>query len=259
MKSTFSVRAYFTVLALSCAALLLAGVGAIPAQTTTNAADVSQFPPLDQLPGKVPPHVWTGLAKVWQNNHMNWKISSSNDVGAVVFLGDSITQGWNTLAKDFPKMKVANRGIGGDITCGVLYRLAADVLSLNPEAIVLLIGTNDIGDSSDGEDVAANIRLILLAIKNYNPNLKVIVCKIMPRADGGKTHAAEIQKANSLVEQFVKTEPNFSICDTWSAFTDTNGNQIASDFRPDRLHLNAAGYMVWKKALDPVMAGVHIN
>jgi lysophospholipase L1-like esterase len=62
-----------------------------------------------------------------------------------VFLGDSITQGWNDLASAFPDMKVANRGInGGDTTRGVLIRLQDDVLSLDPAAIVLLIGTNDL-------------------------------------------------------------------------------------------------------------------
>lgn len=258
MKNKLSI--YSLSVVLSCSALLLAGSGAISihAQSATP-ADVSQFPPLSQLPGKVPPGVWKGLSNVWHENHLKWSATASNDVGAVVFLGDSITQGWNTLAKDFPKMKVANRGIGGDITSGVLYRLAADVLSLNPEAIVLLIGTNDVGDGAKGEDVAANTKLILEAIKNYNPNMKVIVCKIMPRADGSPARDVEIQKANALVEQYVKTQPNFSICDTWSAFTDGQNNQVAADFRPDRLHLNAAGYAVWKNTLDPVLISDHLE
>jgi lysophospholipase L1-like esterase len=260
MKNIFSIRTISIALSLSLATLFLAGAGAIHANAqSATPANVAQFPPLDKLPGKVPPTVWKGLAKVWLDNHVRWSTTASNDVGAVVFLGDSITQGWNTLAKDFPKLKVANRGIGGDITSGVLYRLAADVLSLNPEAIVLLIGTNDVGDGADGEDVAANIKLILLAIKNYNPNLKVIVCKIMPRADGSANRIKQIQKANSLVEQFIKTQPNFVICDTWSAFTDDQGNQIAADFRPDHLHLNAAGYAVWKKTLDPLMVKLNLN
>jgi lysophospholipase L1-like esterase len=255
-------------LALSCAALLLAGAGAalVRAQITNgtalapdSATDASQFPSLDRLPGKAPPQVWNGLAGVWARDHAKWRATASNDVGAVVFLGDSITEGWRTLARDFPNFKVANRGIGGDITSGVLYRLKADVLSLNPAAIVLLIGTNDVGDGADGEDVAANIRLILLAIKNYNPKLKVIVCKVMPRADGHvRTYRKRIQKANSLVEQFVKGEPNFAVCDTWRILTDEKGNQISDDFRPDHLHLNAAGYAAWKKALEPVMANLHL-
>jgi len=192
--------------ALWCAVLLLAGAGAIlvrsqiiigTALAPDSTTDASRFPSVDRLPGKVPPQVWKGLAGVWARDHAQWKATASNDVGAVVFLGDSITEGWSTLAEDFPKLKVANRGIGGDITSGVLYRLKADVLSLNPAAIVLLIGTNDVGDGADGEDVAENIRLILLAIKSYNPKLKVIVCKVMPRSDH-PNFTEKIQKAKSL-------------------------------------------------------------
>jgi lysophospholipase L1-like esterase len=262
MNSSIAFRRIFMPLVSSCAALLLAGAGAAPAfsQTTNSAADVSQFPSLDKLPGKVPPTVWNGLAGGWARAHAQWKATASNDVGAVVFLGDSITAGWSTLARDFPKLKVANRGIGGDITSGVLYRLKADVLSLNPLAVVLLIGTNDVGDGASGEDVAANIQLILLAIKNANPNTKVIVCKVMPRGDGNAAiNTAKIQKANSLVEQFVKGQPNFAMCDTWGIFADDKGSPNAADFNADRLHLNAAGYAVWKKALDPVLAGLKLE
>jgi len=275
MNNIFAVRRILTPLAVSCAALLLAGAGSAPAraQTTNNpavapdsAADASQFPSLDKLPGKVPPQVWTGLARAWSGAHARWKATASNDAGAVVFLGDSITEGWGTLARDFPNLKVANRGIGGDITSGVLYRLRADVLSLKPAAIVLLIGTNDAGDGASGEDIAANIQLILLAIKNANPNTKVIFCKVMPRAERERNgtnytpiYAEKIQKANSLVEQFVKGQPNFAVCDTWGAYADDKGNPNAEDFNADHLHLNAAGYAVWKKALDPVLASLHVE
>jgi lysophospholipase L1-like esterase len=262
MKITFRFGRRMPRLASICASLLLAGATAnrTCAQVTNSGSDVSKIPALDQLPGRVPPRVWTGLAGVWARDHAKWQPTLTNDTVAVVFLGDSITEGWSTLAQDFPKLKVANRGIGGDITSGVLYRLKADVLSLNPAAIVLLIGTNDVGDGADGEDVAANLRLILLAIKNYNPKLKVIVCKVMPRADGsGQATTEKIQKANLLLEQFVKTEPNFSLCDTWGIFVDEKGNQIADDFRPDHLHLNAAGYAVWKKALDPLLDNLHLE
>jgi lysophospholipase L1-like esterase len=258
MKTFFGLRRIIAAGFTVCFAFLtVAIVNPALAQSTNDTAmvqaDLSQFPNLDQLPGKVPPHVWTGLANVWRQNHARWKTSATNDVGAVVFLGDSITQGWNTLAADFPNLHVANRGIGGDITSGVLYRLAEDVLSLNPSGIVLLIGTNDIGDGADPVDVAANIRLILLAIHNYNPNLKVIVCKIMPTEDG-KPGVDKIKQVNELVEQFVKTEPNFVMCDTFGIYLDGQGHQIAADFKPDHLHPVAAGYIAWKKALDPLVA-----
>jgi lysophospholipase L1-like esterase len=261
MKMTFFVRRCFVLLSWWCVALLVAGAGAISAraQSINGAADVSRFPDLKQLPGKAPPRVWSGLAGVWARDHARWKATASNEVGAVVFLGDSITEGWSTLARDFPQLKVANRGIGGDITSGVLYRLKADVLSLDPAAIVLLIGTNDVGDGSDADDVAGNIRLILRAMHNFNPKLKVIVCKILPRTDGNApAYAEKIKKTNALIERVVKKEPGVTLCDTWSAFTDKEGHQKGEDFRLDHLHLNAAGYAVWKSALEPVMANLHL-
>ena len=264
MKTSFAFHGFLS--SLGCAAFLLAGAGLAPAQNAappaapaaavaTDPNDLTQFPALDKLPGKVPPQVWTGLARVWRQRHVAWKTNAVNDVGAVVFLGDSITEGWRTLARDFPNLKVANRGIGGDITSGVLYRLKVDVLSLKPAAIVMLIGTNDLGDGAAPEDVAGNIQLILEAIKQYDPNLKVIVCKVMPREERGRqVYAEKIQKANSLVEAYVKTNPNFAICDTWGIYADDKGNPNPADFNPDTLHLNAAGYVVWKTALEPVIA-----
>jgi lysophospholipase L1-like esterase len=249
--------------ALLTALLLMAG--GIPAAFAQNAAppaaadpdDVSQFPPVDKLPGKHPANVWNGLAGVWARDHARWKTNAANDMGAVVFLGDSITEGWRTLAKDFPNLHVANRGIGGDITSGVLYRLKADVLSLNPAAIILLIGTNDVGNNEDPADVADNIIEILHRIKAFNPNLPVIVCKTMPR--GGEGYPAKMKKLNDTVEAYVKTEPKFAICDTWAAYADENGSPNPVDFNTDRLHLNAAGYAVWKTTLDPVIARMNIS
>jgi lysophospholipase L1-like esterase len=67
-----------------------------------------------------------------------------NDQGAVVFVGDSLTGGWKNLAKDFPKLKVANRGLGGDTSRGALFRFREDALALNPKAVVIEIGNNDL-------------------------------------------------------------------------------------------------------------------
>jgi lysophospholipase L1-like esterase len=241
-------------------ALLLAATALVTAQDARTPADVSHFPPLSELPGKPPTHVWPGLPGTWAKCHEHWQTNAANESGAVVFLGDSITQGWTTLAADFPKLKVANRGIGGDITSGVLYRLNADVLSLKPAAIVLLIGTNDVGDDSDPEDVAANTRLILEAIKGFNPKLKVVICKIMPRADGKPgRYTAKIQKINALVEEYVKTQPNFVLCDTWKILADENGNPNPAAYKPDMLHLVPAGYAAWKVALEPVIVSLKLE
>jgi lysophospholipase L1-like esterase len=153
---------------------------------------------------------------------------------------------------------VANRGIGGDTTRGVLYRLKADVLDLKPEAVVLLIGTNDIGLGGDPDEIADNIRQILLALKSSNPDMPVIMCKVMPRADRDLHPAEKIKKLNAMVEAFAKNEPKFTECDTWSIYTDENGNCKKEEF-PDLLHPNATGYARWAAALKPIFAKLNLG
>jgi lysophospholipase L1-like esterase len=268
MKSTFATSRIRTFFTLPFALLLLAGSGmtGVPAQDTNVTmspaaalSDVSQYPQdPSTLPGKGPAQTWNGFPKIWAQRHAEWAKTADKDKGAVVFLGDSITQGWNSLANAFPNIKVANRGIGGDTTRGVLYRLKDDVLDLKPKAVVLLIGTNDIGIGANPEDVADNIKAILLAIKNSNPNMPVIVCEVMPRSDRNQHPADKIKKLNALVEDFVKSQPNFVECDTWSIYADENGD-CSKDVFPDLLHPNAVGYGKWAAALKPIFAKLNLG
>jgi lysophospholipase L1-like esterase len=263
MKSAFRhlrAQAGFAVLSVL---LLLAtgGNAALFAQNTTNTttADVSQYPQDPaSLPGKGPAATWTGLPKVWAERHAEWARTAAQDKGAVVFLGDSITQGWHSLANAFPNIKVANRGIGGDTTRGVLYRLQADVLDLDPKAIVLLIGTNDVGNGAKPEDVADNIETILQEIKQFNPHLPVVVCEVMPRSDRGQHPADRIEKLNALVAASIKNDAQFTLCDTWSIYADKNGDPPKDEF-PDLLHPNAMGYAKWEAALKPIFAKLDLE
>ena len=187
-----------------------------------------------------------------------FRARAAQDAGAVVFLGDSITQGWSSLDKDFATLKVANRGIGGDTTRGVRYRLNEDVISLHPKAVVLLIGTNDIGLGADPQDVAENIRQILLALRSANAEMPIIVCKVMPRSDGNLHVAGKIQDLNARVDKMVAADSHSYRCDTWSIYADANGNCPQAEF-PDRLHPNALGYAKWKAALQPILAGLRLG
>src|SRR6185312_10982691 len=119
--------------------------------------------------------------KLWVERRTQWSTRVERDQGAIVFLGDSITQGWtDNFSSLFPGMKLANRGISGDTTRGVLIRLQEDVLSLHPRGIVLLIGTNDLEEGATPEMIAANLKLILAALKQHNPAMPVILCNVFP-------------------------------------------------------------------------------
>ena len=118
--------------------LFLAGV--IHAQQAAPTSSDKALP-LDEsaLPGEGALRRYEGYVKRWQEARTAWAQRREADRGAVVFLGDSITQGWGDFKGVFPDMKLANRGIGGDTTRGMLIRLEEDVLSLDPAAVVLLL------------------------------------------------------------------------------------------------------------------------
>ena len=214
--------------------------------------DVSKYPDPSTLPGKGPTNVWSGLPGVWARRHQSWAGHAAQDHGALVFLGDSITQGFEPLGQFFPGVKVANRGIGGDTTRGVLYRLDPDVLDLDPEGIVLLIGTNDIGIGADPDDVIDNIKTILARMKAHNAKMPVIVCLVMPRSDGHVQRADKLRKLNAAIQQAIQGEPQFTLCDTWSLFADANGD-CPADLFPDHLHPNKVGNQKWAEALRPLL------
>lgn len=190
--------------------------------------------------------LWSALRTEW------WK-QRERDKGAVVFLGDSITQGWGSVNKQFPGMKIANRGISGDTSRGVLFRLREDVLDLEPEAVVLLIGTNDLELNGSPEQVAQNILLTLAAINAYAPTTPVLLCKVMPASEKVNRPADKIKAINHLLEGLAKNNPQVITVDTWSIFADETGSAKKEEF-PDLLHPNEAGYAKWAEALKPTFA-----
>lgn len=253
-------RATRALRSLALAALVFAPAVPWFSPRAAEATDVPQriatYPEDAAFPGQGPLRSrmdW--FRKLWCERRSQWWHDRERDHGAVVFLGDSITQGWGTLAKDFPDLKVANRGISGDLTRGVWYRLQEDVLDLDPRAVVLLIGTNDLEDGGEPETIVANVKAILAACRRYNAKMPVIVCKVMPSDPSKHRPPDQIRRINELLEAAVKDQPQVRLCDSWTIFADANGNAKPEEF-PDLLHPNAAGYAKWAAALRPLLANL---
>src|SRR5262245_35668783 len=144
-------------------ALATASVTVGQPTTAPSSASRLEIPASDDgLPGAGPIRRYDWFKKLWLERRTAWAEHLQQDQGALVFLGDSITQGWgDDMRGSFAGVKVANRGISGDTTRGVLIRLEEDVLALKPTGVVLLIGTNDLGEQADPDTIAANLKLIL--------------------------------------------------------------------------------------------------
>ncbi len=246
---------HFVLLALTLAFLALP----LGAQDKASAASSStarwQIPASDDaLPGSGPIRRQDWFRKLWVERRAAWGAREGQDQNALVLLGDSITQGWGEdFSAFFPGVRLANRGISGDTSRGVLIRLKEDVLSLKPAAVVLLIGTNDLEEQADPETIAANVKLILAEIKRHDPKIPVVLCEVFPSSESKKRPADKIKKLNQLYAAGVKGDPQVTLVETWTLFASAQGDAKPGEF-PDLLHLNKAGYEKWAAALRPVFA-----
>jgi len=253
----FSIRAFIVLSSVLVAASAIVTETARGQATATKAAPDSRFqiPETDVgLAGAGPIRRADWFKKLWAERRSGFAARAAKEQGVVVFVGDSITQMWNDdLRGDFAGMKVANRGISGDTSRGVLIRLKEDVLSLKPAAVVLMIGTNDLADNAEPETIAGNVKLILAEIKKQDSKTPIVLCQVFPSSESKQRPAAKIKQLNQLYFEAVKGDPQITLIETYTLFADDKGDAKLDEF-PDLLHPNEKGYAKWAAALRPIFA-----
>ena len=177
----------------------------------------------------------------------------------LVFLGDSITQGWEkegqaAWREHFAKYNAVALGFGGDRTENLLWRLQHGELDgMAPKAIVLLIGTNNTGERREDPALTlAGIRANLDEIRRRQPQAKVLLLALFPRdekPDGLlRRHNAKI---NALLPTLADGR-QVVFLDIGSALTNPDGT-LSRDILPDWLHLSPTGYDRWARSLAPFL------
>jgi lysophospholipase L1-like esterase len=248
-------------LLLVLAACQMVPTSAVPAGSGTTATSmdvrVDPFWPADgvfPVPGRT--SSWEGFRAKNVERRTLFAQRRADDLNAVVFVGDSITEAWKTLEPDFADLgvKVVNRGIGGDTTPNLIYRLQDDVLSLQPRALVILIGTNDLGEHTSPAQIAANLDVLHARIRAACPTIPIAWCVVMPRS-GSDTYPERIHDLNARMAKLVESDPLASLCDTFTPLSQSDGTSKPEYYAPDRLHLNTAGYAIWRAALYPLLSG----
>ena len=156
---------------------------------------------------------------------------------SIVFLGDSLTHD-GRWAEWFPDRETQNLGVGGNTT--------DDVVALQPEVVVLLVGTNDLSTRKSVEHVVRNIEYVLVTLRRALPGARMLLQSIMPR---GREFAARIQDANRHLRQFAPSV-NVQYLDLWPTLALEDG-ELDPALSDDRLHLNDAGYERWLGELRP--------
>jgi lysophospholipase L1-like esterase len=178
----------------------------------------------------------------------------------MVLVGDSITQRWeSTGASSYYDLnvkynhRITNLGVGGDRTGHVLWRLNNGEFpaGINPEFVVLLIGTNNLGAGDPPEAVAAGVGKIVTIINSRSPESKIILLSILPRGRDGGWSWILVSKVNRILETY-DGFLNIKYYDVTGLFGD-NGVPKSALYQNDYLHLSEEGYEIFRDFLMEVI------
>jgi lysophospholipase L1-like esterase len=192
----------------------------------------------------------------FQATHEAFLKRKASPIG-VLFLGDSITAGWNKAiwTERYSNLQPANFGISGDRTEHVLWRIENGELDgISPKVVVLMIGTNNSGNSAP--NITAGVTAIVKQINQKLPNSKLLLLGIFPRGLNAKTAdgkpdptRAKLAQINAELAKLDDGKKNFFL-DITDKFLDEKGT-LSKDIMPDGLHPNAKGYQIWADAMQP--------
>jgi lysophospholipase L1-like esterase len=204
-----------------------------------------------QAPATVTPAPRPGS---WMQLHEKFLAEAKQGNIDLLFLGDSITQGWhgNAVWKRFYGPRhAANFGIGGDRTEHVIWRLQhGEVDGIHPRVVVLMIGTNNSRDNTSVE-IFLGVKAIIEELRKRLPDSKILLLGVFPR--GEKPNGLR-EKLDDVNDQISKLDDGKSVfhLNIGKAFLNPD-DTISPDVMPDYLHLTAKGYRLWADAMEPTL------
>jgi len=170
-----------------------------------------------------------------------------NTKDEILFVGNSITASgqWTEL---FQNLRVKNRGISGDVTDGILFRLK-EITESKPSKIFLMIGVNDLSKGKSKSYILKKYQEILDSIKSQTPNTKVYIQSILPVNNKFGYFKNHTNKTDSIISinnslKMMAKKNDAKYIDLFSAFADSQ-NKMKEEYTLDGLHPNGKGYSKW--------------
>ncbi len=192
---------------------------------------------------------------------INQRVAEVGEKAEVIFIGDSITQGWEGAGKQvwaryYAGRNALNLGIGGDRTQHVLWRLDHGNLNgLKPKAAVVMIGTNN----SNGEDntpgqIVDGVTAIVNKLREKLPDMKVLLVAIFPRGENYNPQRGKILQVNQVLRKLADNRSIYWV-DFGYQFVNPDG-LIPRQLMPDYLHLTPKGYAIWAEAIERRLSSI---
>ena len=199
----------------------------------------------------------------WKNRQdlLNKRASEGGKKAQLIFIGDSITEGWEGAGKEvwaenYAKYDAINLGIGGDRTQHVLWRLDnGNIDGLSPKAAVVMIGTNNSnGEDNTPDQIADGIAAIVRKLRQKLPNTKILLLGIFPRSENYTAQRGKLAMINQVIRRQAD-EQNVYWVDFGSKFLTDEGT-IPQLLMWDYLHLSGQGYQIWAESIEPLLSKI---
>lgn len=173
---------------------------------------------------------------------------------AVLFVGSSSFTKWTDVQTYFPTHTIINRGFGGSSLPDVI-RYADDIIfPYNPKQVVIYCGENDFvgSDTVSAQTVVNRVKQLVGMIRSKWHNENVVFISIKP-SPSRKKYWPKMIEANAQIKQFLATQKNTSFVDVFPLMLVNDNQAIPEIFLSDSLHMNAKGYAIWQKVIEPVL------
>ncbi len=171
--------------------------------------------------------------------------------GGILFTGSSSIRMWSSLAEDFPGKPVINRGFGGSQLSDLITYFDRVIMPARPSRIVVYSGTNDISAGEPVEQVFADLATLCGMIRRDLPETTIAVISCAPNP--ARWNQREKQETfNTLVTAYCARYGHDYI-DVWTPMLGEDGTPSRDIYLEDRLHMNAAGYAIWREVVGPYL------
>ena len=170
--------------------------------------------------------------------------------GGVLFVGSSSIRMWDSLETEFQDAPVIKRGFGGSRLTDCVKFLDRLVVKYRPRTVLLYAGDNDLAEGGTPEDILNRVKAFADGVHSRLPETNITFISIKPsparRALLGKARAA-----NKLVQEYAAADPKVDYIDVFTPMLTADGSPRRDLFRKDALHLNRAGYALWRSIIRP--------
>jgi lysophospholipase L1-like esterase len=191
-----------------------------------------------------------GPAK-WENDIAAYEAMDREqppEKGGIVFVGSSSIRRWSTLAEDFPRHRILNRGFGGSQIADSVHFADRIVIPYAPRMVVLYAGGNDLNSGKSPAHVVEDFRAFFTKVRAALPGAEIACISI---AGNPKRWAQldQVKETNDAIRAFLAEQPRAHFIDVFPRMLGADGLPLPHIFVEDKLHMNAAGYAIWREAI----------